>query len=86
MLAIILSLALLLGCAAAGTAEESEAAAYRIGVKTFPVYFGDMNTVWREDFPLYFVNDAEDLPFVELNDWADVLNLVGPALAGRDTG
>ena len=31
------------------------------------------NKKWREDFPVYFVSGAEDLPFMNLEDWKDLL-------------
>ena len=68
-LAIAISLVLLLGCAPAGTAEAGSP----FVMKTFPVYFGTADQIWREDFPLYFREGAEDLPFAELNDWVALM-------------
>ena len=88
ILAIIISCALLFGCAIAETAAESEAPAeatgYQIEMKTFPLHYLTVDDIWREDFPLYFINGADDLPFVEVHDWADVLNMEGPKLVGEN--
>ena len=70
VLAMMLSLALLLGGAAGAAAEETPA----FTMKTFPVYIKTPDNIWREDFPLYFRDGAEDLPFAELNDWAALMN------------
>ena len=72
LLALMITLSLLFGCAAAETAAEP-VATHQIEMKTFPFYEGAKTEIWREDFPLYFVDGAEDLPFVEVNDWKDLL-------------
>ena len=81
ILATILSLALLLGCAVAETAEEP-VTTYQIEMKTFPFYVASRALKWRDDFPLYFIDGAEDLPFVEANDWKDLLMYI----KGTDNG
>ena len=81
LLAVLLALALLLGCAAAeAPAEtpaevpaETEAAPVEITSKNFPFYFGSLTEIWREDFPLYFLDGVEDLPYMNLADCRDML-------------
>ena len=87
MLALLTALALLLGCAAAETAVETEPAAkqeevvHQIEAKLFPCYlFSNESPLW-EEFPLYFQDGVYDLPFVDLNDWAAVLNTFYPAVS-----
>ena len=53
--------------AASGTA--------RIEKKDVPVYFGDLDTC-LDDFQLCFVDGANDLPYVELKEFARLLNIV----------
>ena len=81
MLAVLLALALLLGCAAAETAAETESAAHQIEQKTYPFYLDKSNKLWREDFPLYFLDGAGDLPYVDVRDWTEALNYIYPEMA-----
>ena len=69
LLAILITLSMLLGCGCAA----AETATYQIEMKTFPTY-SIANPDWKVDFPLYFVDGADDLPFVDLSDWTDVMN------------
>ena len=76
LLAILMTLCLLLGCAAAETAAETpaeETTTHQIEMKTYPFYEASRTDIWRDDFPIYFVDGVEDLPFVELNDWRVLL-------------
>ena len=70
LLAILITLSMLLGC---GCAAAETAATHQIELKTFPTY-SDANQDWKVDFPLYFVDGVDDLPFVDLSDWTDVMN------------
>ena len=38
----------------------------------------------EEDFPLYFADSAEDLPFVDLRDWCEILNMIFMDTVGYD--
>lgn len=69
LLAILITLSLLLGCGCA----VAETAAHQVEMKTFPTY-SNLDTDWKVDFPLYFVDGVDDLPFVDLSDWTDTLN------------
>jgi len=72
LLALLITLTMLLGCAVAEPAAETTAepaTTHQIEMKTFPFYVISKTEIWWEDFPLYFVDGVEDLPFVELNDW-----------------
>ena len=52
---------------------------HRIERKTFPFYLGGLGTTWEDgEFPLYFVDGAADLPYMELNDFASILNWYFP--------
>ena len=56
-------------------------AEHRIVRKTFPFYVGSLDLVWPEEFPLYFADGADDLPFMELNDFAAFMNYLWVNLA-----
>ena len=73
ILALLTALAMLLGCAAAETAPEAVKGTHQIEMKAVPLYLENPDTLWPEDFPVYFVDGVEDLPFVELNDWAKLI-------------
>ena len=75
ILALLTALVLLAGCAAAsGEAAEEGKLLYKIEEKKFPLYYGNANDKAKNDFPLYFVNGVDDLPFVNLEDWCAVLS------------
>ena len=84
ILALFTALCLLCGCAAAETAVSPETAATpetaarQIGMKTYPFYLFTSQETWPEEFPLYFADGAADFPFVELADWAKLLNWLYP--------
>ena len=44
--------------------------------KDFPFYVGDLELAWPGDFPLYFADGVDDLPFMDLNDFAAFMNYV----------
>ena len=70
LIALLLCICLALGMV---PAVAEDAAKTEITSKTFPVYFKALENVWREDFPVYFLNGVEDLPFINLDDWKEVL-------------
>lgn len=72
LLSLVLDLALLLGCAAAETAEPRNEDA-QITSKNLPLYYQKADRIWREDFPVYFLDGVEDLPLINLADWADFM-------------
>ena len=74
LLALLLCVCLALGMvpAIAEGATEAEAAP-QVMTKNFRVYYGTTTEVWREDFPVYFVDGVEDLPFMNMEDWKDLL-------------
>ena len=73
---LFLCLFLMLGLvpgSAENTAETIIPADAQFTSKSFPVYFKSSTETWRTDFPLYFAEGAEDLPFVNVEDWKDFL-------------
>ena len=78
VLALMTALALFLGCAAAETTPEPAEDIHEIEMKPYPFYLYEPDDK-TEGFPLYFVDGAADLPFVDLFDWVDILNRVYPS-------
>ena len=70
---------LLSGCvyaeSAAETETEQETKAYQLETKQFPWYFSSRSKrVDAEDtYPLWFVHGADDLPFMELEVWSQLM-------------
>ena len=77
IMAILLTLAMLLGCCAvAEPAEAVEATGtetYEIETKNFPVYVPNIAEAYAE-IPLYFVDGVDDVPFMEIHDWVEFLD------------
>lgn len=72
-LALLLCLSTLLGGAAL-------AAGHRIEKRELTAYIGSMES--SIDMPFYFMDGVGDLPWVELNDWCEFMNLLVPSLTG----
>ena len=74
LIAVLLCICLALGMVPAVAEDAVDYwASPQISMKTFPVYHKTIDNVWREDFPVYFVNGVEDLPFIDLTDWKDIV-------------
>ena len=58
---------------------------YAIVEKQVPAYICSLDEQLTEPYPLYFVNGVEDLPYVELREWAEILYFMNREYAG-DTG
>lgn len=74
ILALLTALAMLLGCAAAETAPEEGPQIHQIEMKTVPVY-NYPSGISGVGFPLYFADGADDLAYVDLTDWAELINM-----------
>ena len=73
---LILSILASLGCSAFAENTVETAAADQIERKTFPVYVYSSKDIWKEDFPLYFIDGAADLPYADLKDWAEFMSYI----------
>ena len=71
ILSVLAALMLLFTCASAETAAEGG----RFESRKFVIYMGGINYVYNTDggFPLWFAEGAEDLPYVDLEDWASLM-------------
>ena len=46
---------------------------HNIEERSYPTYLRDLDTELTEPFPLCFIDGVNDLPYVELRDWAELL-------------
>ncbi len=74
MIAFFLVLVLLMSGAAAEESRE-EKPVYSIQKRTFPVFIVSPEEPVLEAFPLYFVNQVDDVPYVEMTDIANLIAL-----------
>ena len=75
VIAIVLMFSLMPFSAAAETKHQIEE-------KVVTLYVGAIDS--STEFPLYFMDGVEDLPWVELHAWCDLLNLLYPAYGGDE--
>lgn len=54
-------------------AQNDQPASYEITERTYTFYDGDIEDKLDEPFPLYFINGVDDVPYVELESWMDLL-------------
>ena len=75
VLAVLTVLVLLVGCCTAETAAVSETEARKLEMKSYPWYFDEKENYrdGEEALQLWFTEGANDLPFVELSYWADLM-------------
>ena len=89
LLALLLALCLCCACALAEETAPAEAdasmtlpslwqdgQAHQIERKTYPMYAGSLENEMPEEMPLYFVDGVQDLPWMELNDLAGLMNFI----------
>ena len=50
--------------------------------RTYPFYLGDMDTYLEEDVALYFEDGADDLPYMEISDYAKLYPVIMNELMG----
>ena len=66
---ILLITAMVLSLGATAFAEEQ----HEITGAEFPLYFGQIDV--GEKIKLYFMDGAEDLPYMDVGDWLPLMNL-----------
>ena len=54
-------------------AQAAEPASYEITERAYTFYDGEIDDVLNEPFPLYFLNGVDDLPYVELESWMELV-------------
>ena len=70
-LSMLLAFLLVLSCTTPVQVARAESAgAHSIVERTYPFYIGKTaDDTLDQDFPLYFIDGVDDLPYVELADW-----------------
>ena len=82
LLAILIAALIL--CQALAPAAFADSETPSVEKKEYTVYFGDLDTYLEEDFPLYFVNGAQDMPYTELSDFAHLLIIMNQEYLGDE--
>ena len=77
-LLMVLALFANLGCGAFAEAAVDTAPAHQIEMKAYPFFLSTSDKLWKEDYPLYFLDGAEDLPYTDVRDWVEAMNYVFP--------
>lgn len=57
-------------------AQNDGQASYEITERTYTFYDGAIDNKLTEPFPLFFLNGVDDLPYVELESWMDLMILL----------
>ncbi len=74
--ALALSLALVLVLASAAPACAENSGAHSIVMRSYTTYVGTPDDYLNQEIPLYFVDGVDDLPYVEIEDWAMLLYFI----------
>lgn len=74
-LALLMVLALVFGCAAPAYAENN--GSHSIVKRTYKTYVGNtVDDYLNQEIPLYFIDGVDDLPYVTVEDWAELLYFI----------
>ena len=64
-------------------AYAETAGGHAIVERTVPAYVGkEKDDVLNQEVPLYFIDGADDLPYVSVEDWAELLYFVNTEING----
>ena len=72
LLSLCLALSLLAGCVSFAAAEGGS----EIYMRNYPVYACEVDVKTTKDWPLFFTADADDMPFIDLEELADLVNVM----------
>ena len=77
-ISMLLAIMLIVSCAApAPSARAESAGTHSIVEKTYPFYIGSMaEDTLNQEFPVAFIDGADDLPYVEITEWAKLLYFI----------
>ena len=79
LLSLLLTAVVLLTCVSPAFADS--AGLHSIVTETYPFYTGKtLDSILDQEFPLYFLDGVDDLPFVEIYDWAELLYFINTSL------
>ncbi len=73
-LCLLLAMSLLFGCASAETADIGQSQSYEISSKEIRMYLMSLENSLT--LKAYFVDGAKDLPWIDLEAWSEVLNIL----------
>ena len=81
-LSLALVFVMVFACAApAQTAQAESAGSHSIVERTYTVYLSKYEEdTLNQEFPLYFIDGVDDLPYVNLEDWAKLLYFINTDL------
>ena len=66
----------------AGDAAQGGTQLRELRQREFPCYISSLDIELTEPFPLYFADGVDDLPYVELHSWAEMLYFLNREYAG----
>lgn len=75
LLMVLALLASLWGGALAEPAADT-VSEHQIEMKAYPFFLSSGDKLWKEDYPLYFLDGADDLPYTDVSDWVEAMNYV----------
>ncbi len=70
ILALLFAMLLIAGSVCA---QSGDGSSYEITERAYTFYNGAIDDILKEPFPLYFMNGVDDLPYVELESWMDLM-------------
>ena len=83
-LSAMLVCVLVLACAVPAQADNT--GSHSVVQRSYPFYIGaEADDMLNKEFPLCFIDGVDDLPFVELSDWAALLYFINTEL-NEDSG
>ena len=85
-LSLLLVLVLAISCAVPTAAAASDnTGSHSIEERTYVTYIGsDADDTLNEQVPLYFIDGVDDLPYIEITDWAELLYFVNVECNGDE--
>ena len=72
LISLLLTVLIVFACMSPAYAEAN--VSHTIVERSYPFYIGKTSEYCLdEEFSLYFIDSADDLPFVDVHDWAELL-------------
>ena len=72
LVSLFLAFTLLAGCVSFASAESGA----EVFTRNYPIYACDAEIKTTRDWPLFFTDKADDMPFIDLEELADLVNLM----------
>ena len=77
ILSMLMAIVLIVSCTTVVPAEEAAESPHKIEMKNYPLYLFAPDNELPDGIPLYFADGAQDLPFVDLKDWTNIIAPLG---------